>query len=48
MDPITFIWEVLQTLFGLIAAVVIPIGVFWWIAKRQRNRHRRHDRPPTG
>lgn len=48
MDPITFIWEIAQTLFGLIAAVVVPIGVLWLIARRQKTRHRRQDRPPTG
>ena len=48
MDPISFVWEVMQTLFGLIAAVVVPIGVFWLIARRQKTRQRRQDRPPTG
>ena len=48
MDPITFIWEIVQTLFGLIAAVVVPIGVLWLIARRQKNRRSRHNQPPTG
>ncbi len=48
MDPITFIWEVLQNLFGLIAAVVIPIGIFWLIAVRQKKRQRRDHRSSSG
>lgn len=48
MDPFSFIWEVLQTLFGLIAAVIIPIGGLWLIAKRQKSRHRRDNRSPNG
>lgn len=48
MDPITFVWEVLQTLLGLIAAVVIPIGGLWLISRRQKKRHHRDRRPPTG
>ena len=48
MDPITFIWEVGKTLFGLIAAVVVPIGGLWLIARRQRSRQRHARRPPTG
>lgn len=38
MDPLQFIWEVGQAVFSLAAAVVVPIGVFWLIARRQRNR----------
>ena len=47
MDPITFVWEVGKVLFGLIAAVAVPIGGLWLIARRQRNRNKRHDHPPT-
>lgn len=48
MDPITFIWEVLQSLFGLIAAVVIPIGGLWLIALRQKKRQGRNHRSSNG
>jgi hypothetical protein len=48
MEPISFVWEIVQTLFGLLAAVVIPIGGLWLIARRQKSRHRRDHRPPTG
>jgi heme/copper-type cytochrome/quinol oxidase subunit 4 len=48
LDPITFAWEVAQTLFGLIAAVVIPVGGLWLIARRQKSRHRRDHHRPTG
>jgi hypothetical protein len=46
VDPITFIWEVTNSLFSLVAAVAVPIGGLWLIARRQRNR--RDRRPPTG
>lgn len=48
MDPIIFIWEVARTLFGLIAAVAVPIGGLWLISRRQKTRHRRNRKPPTG
>ncbi len=48
MDPMTFIWEVAQTLFGLIAAVVVPVGGLWLIARRQKTRQRHDRRPPAG
>jgi heme/copper-type cytochrome/quinol oxidase subunit 4 len=48
MDPITFVWEVAKTLFGLIAAVVVPIGGLWLISRRQKHRRRRDRKPPTG
>ena len=38
MDPLQFIWEVLQAVINLIAAVVVPVIVFWWLARRSRNR----------
>ncbi len=48
MDPMTFIWEVAQTLFGLIAAVVVPVGGLWLIARRQKTRQRHDRHPPSG
>jgi heme/copper-type cytochrome/quinol oxidase subunit 4 len=48
MDPITFIWEIAQVLFGLVAAVIVPVGGLWLIARRQRSRQREGQRPPTG
>ena len=48
MDPITFTWEVLQNLFGLIAAVAIPVGGLWLIARRQKKRQRGNHRAPNG
>jgi hypothetical protein len=41
MDPFQFVREVLEALGGLVAAVVLPIGLLWLIARRQRNRPRR-------
>jgi Na+(H+)/acetate symporter ActP len=38
MDPIQFIWEVVQAVFALAAAVVLPILVFWLIARRASKR----------
>jgi hypothetical protein len=38
MDPIQFIWEVVQAVFALAAAVVLPIGILWLIARRASNR----------
>jgi hypothetical protein len=38
MDPFEFIWGVVQSVGQLAAAFVLPIGVFWLIARRQRNR----------
>lgn len=48
MDPLTFVWEIVQNLFGLIAAVAVPVGGLWLIARRQKQRQRRNQRPPTG
>ena len=36
VDPITFIWEVLQQVFGLIAAVALPVIILVLIARRSR------------
>ncbi len=38
MDPVQFIWEVVQAVFALVAAVVLPIAVFWLIARRASRR----------
>lgn len=38
MDPLQFIWEVAQAIFSLIAAVALPVGAFWLIARRQQRR----------
>ena len=43
MDPLQFVWEVAQALFSLIAAVVVPGAVVWWLARRNRST-RRNDR----
>jgi hypothetical protein len=45
MDPVTFVWEVVKAVGGLAAAVIVPIGGLWLIARRQRDRQRRHRRP---
>jgi hypothetical protein len=36
VDPITFIWEVAQQVFGLAAAVALPVIVLVLIARRSR------------
>jgi hypothetical protein len=41
MDPISFIWEVAQALFNLLAAVALPVVALWLIARRQRTRRPR-------
>ena len=42
MDPIQFIWEVSKALFALMSAVVLPMIVFWYIARHQRNKRDRN------